>query len=99
MSKFTITASEMQNAITELNSANNEFKNRVTELESAQQELAGMWQGEANTAFNSAFQNDKGQWSTFASLIDQYTQTLSTILQTYQNAEATNVDTARTRAY
>jgi len=99
MSKFTITASEMQSAITELNSANNEFKNRVTELEAAQQELAGMWQGEANTAFNTAFQNDKGQWATFASLIDQYTQTLSSILQTYQTAESANVDVAKTRSY
>ena len=57
MSKYTVTASEMQNAINELNSANSEFKNRVSELEAAQQELAGMWQGDANTAFNTAFQN------------------------------------------
>ena len=99
MSKYTVTASEMQNAINELNSANSEFKNRVSELEAAQQELAGMWQGDANTAFNTAFQNDKGQWTTFASLIDQYVQTLSTILQTYQNAESTNTDTAKTRSY
>lgn len=99
MSKYTVTASEMQNAIRELNSANSEFKNRVNELEAAQQELASMWQGDANTAFNNAFQADKGQWSTFANLIDQYVQTLSTILQTYQTAESTNVDTARTRTY
>ena len=45
MSKYTVTASEMQNAINELNSANNEFKSRVNELESEQQTLAGMWQG------------------------------------------------------
>ncbi len=99
MSKFTVTASEMQTAINELNSANSEFKSRVSELEAAQQELAGMWQGDANTAFNSAFQNDKAQWSTFAGLIDQYVQTLGNILQTYQNAESTNTDTARTRTY
>ena len=99
MSKYTLTASEMQNTINELNSANSEFKSRVSELETAQQELAGMWQGDANTAFNNAFQSDKGQWTTFAGLIDQYVQTLGTILQTYQNAEATNTDTAKTRNY
>lgn len=99
MSKLTITASEMQNAINELNSANSEFKNRVTELESEQQNLAGMWQGDANTAFNNAFQNDKSQWSTFASLVDQYVETLGSILQIYQNAESTNLDTAKTRSY
>ena len=99
MSKFTITASEMQTAINELNSHNNEFKNRVAELESAQQNLAGMWQGEANTAFNNAFQTDKEKWSTFAALIDQYTQALSSILQTYSTAEAANVDIAKARSY
>lgn len=99
MSKYTVTASDMQNAINELNASNNEFKARVNELESEQQTLAGMWQGDANTAFNNAFQSDKGQWATFANLIDQYVETLATILQTYQAAENANAETARTRTY
>lgn len=99
MSKYTVTASEMQTAINELNSANNEFKSRVNELETAQQELGAQWQGDANTAFNTAFQNDKSQWATFANLIDQYVQALSTILQTYQTAENTNTETAKIRSY
>ena len=99
MSKYTVTASEMQNAINELNSANNEFKSRVTELESEQQNLASMWQGDANAAFNNAFLNDKGQWATFANLVDQYVETLGSILQIYQNAEGTNVETAKNRSY
>ena len=99
MSKYTVTASEMQTAIREITSANGEFKNRVAELEGAQQELAGMWQGDANTAFNNAFQNDKAQWAAFANLVDQYVQTLNTILQTYATAESTNVETARSRTY
>lgn len=99
MSKYTVTASDMQNAINELNASNNEFKARVNELESEQQTLAGMWQGDANTAFNNAFQSDKGQWATFANLIDQYVETLATILQTYQTAENANAETARTRTY
>lgn len=99
MSKFTLTASEMQNAINEISSANAEFKNRVAELEGEQQNLAGMWQGDANTVFNNAFQSDKGQWSTFATLVDQYVETLGSILQIYQNAESTNVETGKTRSY
>lgn len=99
MSQFSVSASEMQTAINELNSANAEFKNRVTNLESKQQELTAMWQGDSNTAFNTAFQNDKSQWSAFANLIDQYVQTLGNILNIYQNAESTNVDTAKTRTY
>ncbi|MBQ2383331.1 MAG: WXG100 family type VII secretion target [Oscillospiraceae bacterium] len=99
MSKFTVNAAEMQTAINELKAANSEFKSRVSELETAQQELGGMWQGDANTAFNAAFQSDKSQWSTFAALIDQYVETLGTILTTYKNAEIPNIETAKTRTY
>ena len=99
MSKFTVSAAEMQTAINELKAANGEFKSRVSELETAQQELSAMYQGDSSTAFNAAFQSDKSQWSTFAALIDQYVETMGAILTTYNTAEATNTDTAKTRTY
>ena len=99
MSKFTVSASEMQAAINELASANNEFKSRVSELEALQKELAGQWQGDANTAFNTAFQRDKSQWDTFAALINQYIQALGTIRTEYEKAEMANTNTAKTRNY
>lgn len=99
MSKFTVSAAEMQSAISELSSANNEFKNRVNELEAAQKELAGQWQGDANTAFNNAFLRDKGQWSAFANLVDQYISALSGIKTQYEKAEAANSSTAKSRNY
>ena len=99
MSKYTVTVNEMKAAINELSTNNNEFRARVAELCTQQQELAGQWQGDANTAFNNAFNSDKGQWDTFAGLIDQYIQALQTIMTTYANAEETNRGTAATRTY
>lgn len=99
MSKYTVTISDMQAAINELQSNNSEFRARVNELGAKQQELAGQWQGDANTAFNNAFMNDKGQWDNFAMLIDQYIEVLSQIMKTYINAEEMNVSTAQTRTY
>lgn len=99
MSKFQVTQAEMQAAIRDLQSNNNEFKNRVADLLAKQQELAGQWQGDANTAFNNAFNNDKGQWDTFATLIDQYVEALQTIQQTYVQAEEANKGTATSRTY
>ena len=99
MPRFTLTAQQLQNTASELSSSNGEFKNRVSELLAVQQELNGQWQGDANNAFNTAFNNDKGQWDTFAQLMDQYIEALQTIKQTYETAEQANVTTATTRNF
>ena len=96
MAKFQVTTAELKAAIADLQEKNGTFKNKVSELEQSQQALRAQWQGDANTAFNTAFENDKAQWTTFSTLIDQYIQALQTILQTY---EATNTATANTRSY
>ncbi len=99
MAKFQVTTAELKAAIADLQEKNGTFKNKVSELEQSQQALRAQWQGDANTAFNTAFENDKAQWTTFSTLIDQYIQALQTILQTYEQAEATNTATANTRSY
>lgn len=99
MSMFNVTASELRSAISALQEDNSQFRNRLTELYNSQQELASQWQGDANTAFNNAFNSDKGQWDSFAGLVDQYVNTLQEILNTYETAETTNTSTAQTRTY
>lgn len=98
MSKFEVTTSQLRSAISDLTSDNSEFKNRVSELMEVQQELAAEWQGEANTAFNTAFNNDKSQWDAFASLIDQYIQAMQSIMDGYDQAENINRETATIRS-
>ena len=99
MAKFQVTTAELKAAIADLQEKNGTFKNKVSELEQSQQALRAQWQGDANTAFNTAFENDKAQWTTYSTLIDQYIQALQTILQTYEQAEATNTSTASNRSY
>ena len=99
MAKFQVTTAELKAAIADLQEKNGTFKNKVSELEQSQQALRAQWQGDANTAFNTAFENDKAQWTTFSTLINQYIQALQTILQTYEQAEATNTSTASNRSY
>ena len=99
MAKFQVTTAELKAAIADLQEKNSTFKNKVSELEQSQQALRAQWQGDANTAFNTAFENDKAQWTTFSNLIDQYVQALQTIMQTYEQAEATNTSTASNRSY
>lgn len=91
MARFQVTTSEMKAAIIELSEKNEMFKNKVRELETAQQALHAQWQGDANVAFNTAFENDKEKWMEFSYLIDRYIQALASIMQAYENAEQTNI--------
>lgn len=99
MSKFSVTANELVNAANMLVEDNNQFRNRVNDLINCAMELANMWQGEANTQFNNAFNSDQERWAEFATLIDQYAESLNTVAQAYAMAEETNVSTATTRTY
>lgn len=99
MSKFSVTASELNSAISTLNEDNNQFRARVNDLMTCANELATMWQGEANDKFNTALMNDREKWDEFASLIDQYVEALQFIVQTYSTAEENNTSTATTRIY
>lgn len=99
MSKFEVTTSQVRTVINDLSANNSEFKNRVGELQELQQELATEWKGEANTAFTTAFNNDKTQWDTFGTLVDQYIQALQSMMEKYDQGEAVNKETAATRSY
>ena len=99
MSRFSVTAAELTNAVSVLNEDNNQFRNRVNDLMTCAQELASMWQGEANDRFNNALNTDQERWAEFASLIDQYNEALQQIIQIYNTAEEGNTSTASTRTY
>lgn len=99
MSRFSVTAAELVNVVRTLSEDNNQFRARVNDLMNCAQELASMWQGEANGRFNNALSTDQERWIEFAALIDQYNEALSTIIQIYANAEEGNTSTAATRTY
>ena len=99
MAQYQVTTAELKNAITDLQDKNRTFKTKVSELEQEQQTLKGQWKGDANNAFNSAFETDKGKWDTFSGLIEQYISALQNIMDIYDKAEAENVTTATNRTY
>lgn len=99
MSRFSVTAAELNNAIRAFAEDNNQFRSRVNDLMNCASELASMWQGEANNRFNSALNTDSERWAEFAALIDQYCEALQVVVQTYNTAEETNISTASNRTY
>lgn len=99
MSRFTVAAAELTSAVSVLAEDNNQFRSRVSDLMNCAQELASMWQGEANNRFNTALNTDQERWIEFAALIDQYNEALQQIIQIYKNAEEGNTATASSRTY
>lgn len=99
MSRFAINPAEVMRTANMLAENNNQFRARVNDLMNTAQELAAMWQGEANNAFNTALATDQERWATFAALVDNHVETLRQIVQHYQTAETENVEIASRRTY
>lgn len=99
MAKFEVSTAQQRNVISSLQSANQQFQQRVADLKNKETELSAMWKGDSNTAFRQAFANDATAWDKFYNLMNQYIQALEKISQAYEQAENTNVSTARTRSF
>mgnify|MGYP002515064904 CR=1 FL=1 len=99
MAAFKVTAKELKAKAGELREMNAQFKTQVGNLETKEQALNSMWEGEANKAFHTAFNNDKMQMDNFYNLIEQYCVALENIATQYEMAEAQNVSTASARNY
>lgn len=99
MSQFSVTAAQLRAKAEELTGLNSNFKSNVSDLEATEQNLSTMWEGEAKAAFHTAFTNDKTQMNNFSMLIEKYVASLLTIAAKYEQAEATNLETASTRTY
>lgn len=99
MAEIFVTPSELRSKAEELRQLNASFKTNVDELVSTEGSLNSMWEGQAHDAFHTAFENDKGQWDTFHSTIENYCIALENIATEYENAENKNAETASTRTY
>ena len=97
MSYFKVSSQELRNKAGELQQLNTNFKNQVEALVNSEQTLASMWEGEAQQAFRTAFNNDRQKFGEFATGIAKYVQALRDAAQKYEQAEAKNVNTAKTR--
>lgn len=99
MSEFQITSSQLLAKADELSAKNTQLKAQIELLSETEQALNGMWEGDANTAFHTAFQRDKTQLTNFFNAIQQYVHVLQSVAGRYAQAESQNVDIVNTRNY
>lgn len=97
MSMFRVSSGELRQKAQQLEQMNAQFKTAVESLSNQEQNLATMWEGEAQKAFRTAFNNDRQQFMNFYNGIAKYIQALQDAAQQYEQAEAKNLSTAQTR--
>ena len=99
MSEIQVTAAQLRAKAEELGAQNSQLRAQIEALAEAEQRLNSMWEGEANTAFHTAFQRDKTQFTNFFNAIQQYVQVLENVAVRYTQAESQNTDIAASRTY
>lgn len=99
MAEIQVTSAQLLAKAEELGAQNTQLRAQIEALTEAEQRLNAMWEGDANTAFHTAFQRDKTQFTNFFNAIQQYIQVLQNVAARYTQTERQNVDIATTRTY
>lgn len=97
MAEIKVTPRELRTKADTLEQLNRQFRQEVEKMVGYEQQLAGMWEGDAQKAFHKAFNDDKLKMDRFALNIDKYVVALREDAQKYEEAEqkATNIATTR----
>ncbi len=97
MAEIKVTPRELRTKADELERFNRSFRSEVEKMVGYENQLAGMWEGEAQKAFRKAFNDDKIKMERFAINIDKYVLALREDAQKYEEAENRNTGIATQR--
>lgn len=99
MAEYNVTISALKTKAKELEQLNETLNTMINSLQETEQSLGGMWEGEANEAFHTAFTNDMTQLRNFYNAIKLYIMALYAAIAKYIQAERRNTSLARVRTY
>ncbi len=95
MAMFLVNFEQLRQKAEQLEQMNVQFRKAVSQLSDSEASLAQMWEGEAQKAFRTAFNQDREQFEAFAQGIDKYVQALREAVSQYESAENKNVGIAK----
>lgn len=76
MAELQVTSSQLRASAEEIRHLGQEINSSLENLRETEGALAGMWEGEAQTTFRTAFNTSATQMETYKSAIENYAQTL-----------------------
>ena len=97
MAEIKVTPRELRNKADTLEQLNRQFRQEVEKMVGYEQQLASMWEGDAQQAFRKAFNDDKLKMDRFALNIDKYVVALREDAQKYEESENKTTNIATTR--
>ena len=93
--KILVSTNALRNKADELQQMNQQLTKALEELSNQEQTLASQWEGDAQQAFRTSFQQDMQNFQEFIKGISAYATVLNTIGKEYDNAEDKNVQVAK----
>ena len=90
MAEIKVTPQQLKEKANDLESYNRKFRSEVEKMVGYEEQLAGMWEGEAQKAFRKVFNDDRLKMEQFALNIDKYgldeidNKILNTIIDKFQ---------------
>ena len=76
--------------IIQLDGLTQRFRQKAIDLEQEQQALCSKWEGDASTAFNQHWVQERENFNTLLEVLGEYIKKLEAIMQAYEEAEAKN---------
>jgi WXG100 family type VII secretion target len=98
MAEIKVTPQELRTKADSLQQYNANFRSEVEKMVGYVSQLSSMWEGEAKTAFEKAFNDDKPKMDAFAQNIDKYVQALQESAKQYEDAEQMAISLANQRS-
>ena len=96
MSEIRISSAQLRSRADELNAQATQLDAQIKLLEETEQKLRASYEGDSSDAFHTRFMNNKEKLSNFHKAILQYIQAMRKVADSYDAAEARNVDIAST---
>lgn len=93
--KILVSTNTLRKKADELQQMNQQLIKALEELSSQEQTLASQWEGDAQQAFRTSFQQDMQKFQEFVKGISEYATALITIAKEYDIAEDRNVQVAK----
>lgn len=98
MAEIRVNTENMRTAANYFQDKITDWKELVQQLWTLTQELDGMWDGDANEAFNDMISSDRPRFDQLASMMETYKQAIETAAARYDSGEAEVKGIVSTRA-